>query len=415
MAGTGSSPARRWARLGVLGIAVTLASACAGERAQRGIVIAKSSTTTTAAPAPAPTIPPEPSTTTTTEAPSSSTTGTRDGAGGGTASGALVAPAPTGLPDGSPYGPAIAFTPAVNVPSDLVFVLAIGSDARPGQDPRKANGDSLHLLAVDPRTGAGTIVGFPRDSWVEIPGRGTRKINSALALGGPKLMAETVAKVTGLPVHYYVLTAFDGFQKLVDDLGGVQVHVDRKMNDKWSGARFDPGWHHMTGGEALAYSRNRKDVPNGDFSRSLHQGNVIMSSLAKLRAEVGDNAGLQRWIGALLRHADLDSPPQQLTELATLARGLDPAKVQNVVLPGRVGTASGQSVVFLTEEARRIFLDLRPDAVLGGATGDEPRPEPAAAAVPETTTTTAPPESTTTTTTAPPESTTTTTEPVLGV
>lgn len=413
MAGTGSSPARRWARLGALAVAVTLASACAAERAQRGIVIAKSSTTTTAAPAP--TIPPDPSTTTT-EAPATSTTG----GGGGSSSGAVVTPAATGLPDGNPYGAAIAFTPAVNVPQDLVFVLVIGSDARPGQDPRKANGDSLHLVAVDPRTGSGTVLGFPRDSWVEIPGKGTRKINSALAIGGPKLMAETVQRLTGLPVHYYVLTAFDGFQKLVDDLGGVHVHVDRKMNDRFSGARFDPGWHNMTGGEALAYSRDRKDVENGDFTRSLHQGNVILSGLAKLRAEVGDNAGLQRWIGVLLRHADLDSPPQQLTELATLARGLNPDKIQNIVLPGRVGTASGQSVVFLTDEARRIFLDLRPDAVLGGASGDAPRPEPAAASVPEsstTTTTSAPPESTTTTTEAPAESTTTTTttEPVLGL
>jgi LCP family protein required for cell wall assembly len=267
------------------------------------------------------------------------------------------------------------------VPQDLVFVLAIGGDARPGGDPRHSNADSLHLIAVDPRTGAGTILGFPRDSWVEIPGHGTRKINSALALGGPQLMAETIRRVTGLPVHYYVLSAFQGFQQIVDELGGVQVPVDRTMNDKYSGAHFQPGWHNMNGGEALAFSRNRHDTQAGDFSRSLHQGTVLLSGLAKLRAEVSDDDGLNRWIGVLLRHAVLDSPPQQLLGLAALARNLDPTRLANVVVPGRVGTASGQSVVFLGDEARRIFVDLRPDAVIGGASGD-PAPPPAAAPPP---------------------------------
>ena len=297
----------------------------------------------------------------------------------------------TGLPDGSPYGEAIAFSSSVEVPANLVWVLAIGSDARPGGDMRKSNGDSIHLIGVDPQTGSGTVVGIPRDSWVQIPGRGTGKINSALAMGGPKLMAQTVRQLTGLPVDFYVLTAFEGFQKIVDEVGGVNVKVDRKMNDRNSGARFDPGWHNMNGGQALAYSRNRYDVENGDFTRSLHQGNVMMSGLAKLRAEVGDDDGLQRWIGVLLRHADLDSPPQQLLPLAAVARRLDPAKITNIVAPGRVGMAGSASVVYLTDEAKKLFLDLRPDAAIGGATGDQPRP-----AATTTTTTTAPPTSTTT-------------------
>ena len=97
------------------------------------------------------------------------------------------------------------------MPDGLVFVLAIGSDARPGSDPRRGNADSIHLLAVDPATGSGTVLGLPRDAWVEIPGRGKGKINSALRLGGPQLLAETFRKLTGLPVHYTILTGFDGF------------------------------------------------------------------------------------------------------------------------------------------------------------------------------------------------------------
>jgi LCP family protein required for cell wall assembly len=396
---THSPTFRRAAALGVAAT-LTLGAACsAGERTQRGLVIGKSTTTTEALPGP--TIVEDPSTTTTAEA--STTTAAK---AAGSASGPSVAPKATGLPDGSPYGPAIPFTSSVAVPSNLVFVLAIGSDARPGQDMRKTNGDSLHLIAVDPQTGVGTVLGFPRDSWVQIPGHGTGKINSALAMGGPKLMAQTIRQLTGLPVDYYVLTGFEGFQKIVDELAGVNVQVDKKMDDHFSGARFEPGWQNMSGGEALAYSRDRHDVANGDFTRSLHQGNVLLSSLAKLRAEVGDDNGLQRWIGVLLRHADLDSPPAQLMQLAVTARRIDPAKVTNIVVPGRVGTAGSASVVYLTDAARTLFLDLRPDAAVGGATGDQPRP-PATQPPPEETTTTTAPAATTSTTTGPSTATTT--------
>jgi LCP family protein required for cell wall assembly len=395
------SPHTTFRRTGAVGLTIAVAlvaGACSGgSRSEKGLVIGKSTSTSTALPGP--TIVEDPTTTT---ADNSTTTGARRTGGSG-GSGPAVKASSTGLPDGSPYGDAIPFTSSVEVPTSLVWILAIGSDARPGGDMRKSNGDSIHLIGVDPQTGVGTVVGFPRDSWVKIPGHGTGKINSALAMGGPTLMAETVRQVTGLPVNYYVLTAFEGFQKIVDEVGGVHVQVDKKMNDKFSGARFDPGWHDMNGGEALAYSRDRHDVANGDFTRSLHQGNVMLSGLAKLRAEVGDDAGLQRWIGVLLRHADLDSPPQQLLPLAALARRLDPARVTNIVVPGRVGTAGAASVVYLTDDARKLFLDLRPDAAIGGPTGDEPRPAATTTTTvaPSTTTSTAPVAAETTTSTAP--------------
>jgi hypothetical protein len=122
----------------------------------------------------------------------------------------------------------------------------------------------------------------------------------------------------------------------------------------------------------------------------------MLSGLAKLRAEVGDDDGLQRWIGVLLRHADFDSPPTQLLPLAALARKLDPSKITNVVVPGRVGTAGAASVVYLTDDAKKLFLDLRPDAAIGGPTGDQPRPPATQPPVQETTTTTTAPAATTT-------------------
>ncbi len=313
-------------------------------------------------------------------------------------------PAAAGLaaPDASGWPAAIPFTTAQAVPEELVFILVAGSDARPGEDLQKTRADSIHLLAVNPTSRQGTLLGIPRDSWVEIPGHGRGKINNALALGGPNLLAATVRRLTGLPVHYYVLTGFVGLSKMVDELGGIDVMVERRMNDKASGARFQRGWHRMNGAEALAYSRNRNDVENGDFSRSKHQGDVIVAGLAKMRGEVADDDGVARWVQVLLRHSRLDVPLDRLPQLGALARRLDPTRLSNVVAPGRIGSSGGQSVVFLTTAAARLFEDLRADAVVGQAES-APRPEEGAA------TTTSAPESTTTST--PPESTTSSREP----
>ncbi|MGH9153505.1 MAG: LCP family protein, partial [Acidimicrobiales bacterium] len=277
--------------------------------------------------------------------------------------------------DGRAYASAIPFTSGAPVPSGLQFVVVIGSDARPGQDVRRANGDSVHLLAVNPATMEGTIVGIPRDAWVAIPGRGNGKLTSALASGGPSLVVETVRRLTGLPIHYYVLTGFQGLTSMVDDLGGVDVLVDRRMADRASGAFFAPGWHRFDGAQALAFTRNRQDTASGDFGRSENHGALILAALGKMRAEVGDDAGLRRWIEVLARHASLDVPPDKLASLAALGRRVDPARMRNVVVPGRIGTAGRASVVYLGAGAADLFADLRDDAVPGG-------PAPAPAPVP---------------------------------
>jgi LCP family protein required for cell wall assembly len=288
-----------------------------------------------------------------------------DGPGFGRASAEPPASAAQAVPTGKPWAAPIPFTTGQAVPDKPVFVLVAGSDARPNEDLLHTRADSLHLLCVNPATGQGTLLGFPRDSWVDIPGHGRGKLNNALALGGPDLLAATVRRLTGLPVDYYVITGFPGLMQMVDELGGVDVLVDRRMNDKNSGARFQRGWHHFTGGQALAFARDRTDVERGDFSRSEHQGLIMVSALAKMRAEVGDDGGVARWIGVLVRHARLDVPLARLPALGAVARRLDPARLKNVVAPGRIGTTAGQSVVFLTTDAARLFEDLRADAVIG--------------------------------------------------
>lgn len=284
---------------------------------------------------------------------------------------------------GQPFRPAIPFTTDYDIPSGLLHILIIGSDARPGEDIRRTRADSIHLLTINGDTQQGTVVGFPRDSWVDVPGRGKDKINNALVYGGPDLLAATVAKLTGMPVDYYVLTGFNGLKRMVDTLGGVDVFVRRRMNDRASGAHFERGWHHFDGAQALAYSRNRNDTEYGDFSRSQHQGDVMIAALAKMRAEVADDDGVGKWIEVLLRDVQLDIPVRELPMLGAFARRLDLERLENIVVPGRVGKAGRQSVVLLGAEAQALFDDLRPDGVRGDAT-----PPPTTTTTPDPTPTT---------------------------
>ncbi|HXR45458.1 MAG TPA: hypothetical protein VN759_11650, partial [Pseudolysinimonas sp.] len=71
---------------------------------------------------------------------------------------------------------------------DIVWILAVGTDARPGKDMTRVRGDALQLVGMNLRTGAATAIGVPRDSWVPIPGYGSNKINAALYFGGPQAL-----------------------------------------------------------------------------------------------------------------------------------------------------------------------------------------------------------------------------------
>jgi LCP family protein required for cell wall assembly len=299
---------------------------------------------------------------------------------------AYVAPREQGLwpPDGTPPGPAKAFTDPVDDSGGLQFVLVLGSDARAGNPDRGARADSIHVLALDPKARKGTIVGFPRDSWVNIPGSGTHKINDCLGIGGAALCVRTIRELTGMPVQYYVVTGFQGFEALVDAVGGVDSYVPYDMNEKNSGAFFKKGWHKMTGPKALSFSRNRH-VPGGDLGRSENQGRLMLDALKKFRAETSSRADLEKLVGLLMNHVRLEMSMADAVRLASLARVTAASDVRNVVTPGRPGNAGRASVVFLSDQAPALFRDVAADARADGNYGALGPPEVAGGDVQATT------------------------------
>lgn len=246
----------------------------------------------------------------------------------------------------------------------VFFVLVIGSDARPGQPPAATRADSIHIVGVNPARHAVSILGLPRDSFVPIPGVGTAKINSALVWGGPDLVVRTVERLTGVPIQGYVLTGFAGFQELVNAVGGITVDVPYRMSDPFSGAFFQPGPKHLTGREALQFSRDRHDVPGGDFGRSMNQGRMLIAALRQLELDVKRNpAALLPWISAGARVLRTDLSLSDMIGLLMSAPSLDPARVVNRVVSRTGAVVGGQDVIRLGSSAHATFRDFAADAI----------------------------------------------------
>ncbi len=251
-----------------------------------------------------------------------------------------------------------------HVPGGPIFLLVLGNDARPGESISRADG--IHLIGVSPGAGQATILNIPRDTYTDIPGHGTDKINAAHAYGGPELMAAAVSALVGVDIPYVITTGFVGLTAMVDELGGVDVDVPTAMSDANSGAFFDPGVQRLDGGAALALARNR-GISGGDFSRTRNQGILILAGLAKLRAEGGSPVQIMRSLAVLLRHTTLHGVSvADLYRLGRLGLSIDPANVTNVTMPGVGGSAGSQSVVFPTAGAEGVFADMRDDGLATG-------------------------------------------------
>jgi len=250
---------------------------------------------------------------------------------------------------------------------DPLFVLVIGSDARPGGPVARARADSLHIVALNPKQGRVSILGIPRDSLVPIPGVGTAKINEALSRGGPELMVRTVESLTGIPIDAYALTGFEGFEQLVAAIGGIDVNVPYPMSDPFSRAYFRAGPTKLSGREALAFARNRHDAPGGDFGRSLNQGRLMIAAFRELREELDrGQLGLIPWTLAGARHVRSNLSMTEMLDLLLAAPAIDPDRISNRVVSGHGAMVGGRSVVLLGGEAQAAFRDLARDGVLGG-------------------------------------------------
>lgn len=154
-----------------------------------------------------------------------------------------------------------------------------------------ANGDTLILITFNPKTLNATMISIPRDSYVPIAcwsDKAENKITHAAGYGTDCMM-QTIENYFGINIDYYAKINFKGLVKLVDAVGGVEVNVDASQtlctDDSSRGSQvcIEPGLQTLNGEQALVYARNRKQLVNGDFGRGLHQQEIVMALIDKMK------------------------------------------------------------------------------------------------------------------------------------
>lgn len=225
-------------------------------------------------------------------------------------------------------------------------ILLIGTDQ--GDIEYAGRTDTIIVVAVDMANSRAAMISLPRDLYLPIPTIGYNRINVAYFFGeeqrkgsGIPLLASTIERNFGIPIHNYVRIDFSGFKKVVDAVGGVDITVECPLYDDlfwrfFGQGTLEKGTYHMTGEQALYYARSRKTT--SDFDRARRQQQVLLA----LRKRALDAELIPRlpalWL-ALRSSVDTDLDLPKLLELAPLAATIDSSHLYGLVLRSPLVTA----------------------------------------------------------------------------
>jgi len=250
-----------------------------------------------------------------------------------------------------------------------VNILLMGIDRRPGES-FVSRTDTMMILSVDPETDSAVILSVPRDLYVQIPGFGEDRINTALVLGarngdyldGAALAMQTVSYNLNIPIHHFVLVDFNAFVRSIDLLGGVDVDVPYEINDPEypdMDYGYDPlyitaGLQHFDGAMALKYARTRHG--DTDFNRAFRQQQVLFAARQQV-VKLGIGEMLLR-APSLYREVEegirTDLSLEQMLRLAKTVSDMPSGNIRNEVLDydyvSSYRTPGGASVLLLRPE-----------------------------------------------------------------
>lgn len=241
--------------------------------------------------------------------------------------------------------------PPFSQPGDVINILLLGNDVEWAQGGRT---DSLILVSLNQKTGSVTLLSFPRDLYVYIPGWKMERINLALPHGhgsdypggGGQLIKDTLLYNFGIPVDYYIRIGFEGFKQAVDLLGGIELVVncpltdwrlkspelDPEVEENWEQFTLETGIQEMDGDLALWYVRSRKTT--NDFERGRRQQQILRALL-----QTGANSPrlltqLPEIWSAYQEYVETDMPLTVMIELATLMPTIQSNTIRSLTLAG---------------------------------------------------------------------------------
>ncbi len=285
-------------------------------------------------------------------------------------------------PSSSDSVPTPDFGPCVD---NVCNYLILGSDSRAGLSADEQNqfgtnqdiggsnrSDVIMLVHTDPNLQKAIVLSFPRDLWVNIPGRGFDKINAAfsggLAGGGAQLVAKTVEDLSGLKINHVLYVDLAGFQGIVEALGGVQMCIPTAMTDPLTGLDVKAGCQTLDGYQALAYVRTRHQpcdiVP--DFARISRQQQFLRAVLNRILTPseiVKAPALIPRVARNLVTTKGFDLA--DVIYLVKQLEGISTGAVEFRAVPGVGGFEGSLSVLFPDPVAGQIFARIRQGKPLG--------------------------------------------------
>lgn len=229
------------------------------------------------------------------------------------------------------------------VPEGVISIMLLGGDRLAGQVDWRT--DSMIYVRINPATKLVGMLSIPRDLWVEIPGYGYNRMNTADYLGesqgypggGPALLNETLLRNLGIGFDHYIRVNFEGFRKIINILGGIDVDVecavelwgaDPENPGGWKQIGYVPaGMQHMDGDTALRYAQCRYNTPV--FDRDRRQQKVLLAVRERV-LELGISGLLPRALDLLVTMKDMiqtDLGPQDIIRLAQLVPEVPPSRV----------------------------------------------------------------------------------------
>lgn len=237
-------------------------------------------------------------------------------------------------------------------------LLILGSDENRDNQKRiytkRTRSDTIMLVHFDFVNRSISVLSIPRDTRVHIPGHGVHKINSAMALGGPELTADTLREWLGVRVDHYAVIYYNVFRRAVDLLGGVNVYVDKPLHydDNWGDlhVHLEPGWHRLNGEQALGYVRIR-NVDN-DLGR-IERQQKFLAALKEHFRHPSTYLRLPQLLDAVDENLRSSLSYGQMLALAWFAKSVPAQRIEMVTLPCRMG----RSYVYADEDEVREIID----------------------------------------------------------
>jgi LCP family protein required for cell wall assembly len=240
------------------------------------------------------------------------------------------------------------------VDPNAINILLIGSDSRTGVNGKIGGtdgidgqrSDTVMVLHIEPAGQGAVVLSFPRDSVVPVlgctaeggsPGQSAstgevEQINTSFANGGPGCLWETVQQSTNIHIDNFVELTFDGFEKVINDLGGVNICLPAAVDNPQSGLDLSAGPHHVFGPEALAFWRTRENLGEGSDLQRIQRDQFLMAALLQGIEHSGllnSPSKITSVIGDAARNMTTDEGLNQ-SRMLSIAEGLRHLTSQNV-------------------------------------------------------------------------------------